>query len=348
MICDRPNHLLGDDKYHTYPPLPYSLDWSFVPELVSASIIDLGGIQPVTTCMSNAADGPLCDMPSAGEIELFSKQGTRFQMISIVASVLPVGQRGESFAVTPFALSLMPASKRGEVVAIPVEAVAALLRGENFSKSERCYFGYDPFGGLWSLYGPLDFVTRGQRGFLDELGIVIGIYFLATEYAEDNILTMTVGMPNEKSETKYRRRRAELLFRPFQRVGARRIWGVETPIELFLLQELARQGLYPKIQMLIMEDGSIFPSWYHIWRDLEFRHSGPMTEADLYFADERVAVFCDGRHHSRLPQRQKDKVIDSRLAAMGIHAVRVPGRLINSDLAAAGQIVRSAVQKQAT
>ena len=43
-----------------------------------------------------------------------------------------------------------------------------------------------------------------------------------------------VGMPSKELERKYRKHRSRLLFTPFRRVEARRIWGAESPIELFL------------------------------------------------------------------------------------------------------------------
>jgi hypothetical protein len=46
--------------------------------------------------------------------------------------------------------------------------------------------------------------------------------------------------------------------------------GAETPIELFLIQALANEKLFPESQMLIMEDGATFPALYHLWKDIEF------------------------------------------------------------------------------
>ena len=59
---------------------------------------------------------------------------------------------------------------------------------------------------------------------------------------------------------------------------------------------MAKEKLFPQSQILIMGDGATFPSLYHLWQDLVFRHSdGLVAEVDLYFPTERVAVFCDGR-----------------------------------------------------
>src|SRR5215211_6061303 len=76
--------------------------------------------------------------------------------------------------------------------------------------------------------------------------------------------------------------------------------------------------LFPESQMLIMDDGATFPSWYHLWQGVEFRHSeGLVTAADLYFPTQRVAVFCDGGHHSRGKQKARDAAINAKLEAIG-------------------------------
>lgn len=344
MIKDRPDTLLADPCYREGLGPPYALDWRAVPELVRASMLDLGGIQPVTRAMAEAAGGALLDTPSEGEIALFRERGTQFQMISVIASTLAIARESDFSTVTPFALSLLPASKRGAVSIVGIDYIAAIEGGEKWREAGPGYAGYDPFSGEWGLYGPLGLVAGNGKQFLDQVGIVVETYFLATDFEPDEVVMVDIGMPTEKLTHKYRRKRMELLFRPFQRVEARRIWGAETPIELFLMQELARHGIFGVPQMLIMEDGGLFPSWYHLWQDLEFRHApGLISEVDLYFADERVAVFCDGAHHQRAKQRVKDAAIEEKLAKLGITAVRVSGAMINRDLEAAGAIVRQAL-----
>jgi hypothetical protein len=184
----------------------------------------------------------------------------------------------------------------------------------------------------------------GGEGFVDEVGLVIDAFYLATTFDPDDVLAPVIGMPAGKAHEKYAKRRRDLLFRPFAKPEARRIWGVETPIELFLLQELARHGLHPEVQILIMEDGGVFASWYHFWQDMVVRHlPGLVTEADLFFPEQRVAIFCDGGLHRRRKQRERDEAINAKLLSLGITPVRVPGREIIQDIAAAGQRVIEAL-----
>ncbi len=345
MIQDRPRHLLDNPEYSTLPPLPYAVDWSAVPDLVRASIFDLSGVQPVTGTRAEAAGGVLRDEISENEIALFREQGTQFQLISVVVSLLPAASNDECFLGKPFALSLIPASKKGEIDQRPVEFVEKIDLGQ-WLEASPAYVGYDCFSGEWSMYGGLSTLRKisSDTGYLDEIGIVIDQFFLATEVRFDDILTLDVGMPTAELTQKYTKRRNQLLFTPFSRVEARRVWGAESPIELFLVQELALRGVFPQLQMLIFENGEVFPSWYHIWRDIEFRHTGGLiSEADLFFPEQRVAVFCDGRHHERRKQREKDARINARLKAIGIRPVRVPGRQIINDLPAAANSVIEAL-----
>jgi hypothetical protein len=187
-----------------------------------------------------------------------------------------------------------------------------------------------------------------RKGYLDEIGIVADQFFLVTELAEDDeILTMDIKMPSEQMKARYERYRRKLFFTSFKQVEARRVWGTETPIELFVIQALAKEKLFPACQMLIMSDGATFPSWYHLWNDVEFRHTdGLVTEADLFFPDGRVAVFCDGGFHLRPEQKAKDAVITEKLAALGIRSVRIPGDEIRKDLPKAVAQVKEVLGQQ--
>jgi hypothetical protein len=123
------------------------------------------------------------------------------------------------------------------------------------------------------------------------------------------------------------------------------VWGAQSPIELFLFQELLGRGLSPILQVIMFDDGSIHPSLYDLWRDLELRHApGHITEPDMYFPERKVAVFCDSaKHHIRTKEKAKDGAIDERLAKIGVASVRVPGPLIVKDLKAAADLVSAAL-----
>lgn len=348
MIKNRPASLLADPAYGILPKLPLALDWSSVPELIRVATLDLGGIQPVTKAMAEAAGGTLRDKPSDGEVELFRERGTTFQLVSLVLSCVLAGEVDGVLQVRPFAMTLIPASKRDKVQDATIDLVAN-LDVNAWLAAEPMYAGYDPFSGGWSLFGNLPGYMDGERkGYLDEMGLVVDQFFLATELADgDEVLTMDIKMPPEQMKARYEKHRRKLFFTPFKRVEARRVWGAETPIELFVIQALAKEKLFPACQMLIMSDGATFPSWYHLWNDVEFRHTdGLVTEADLFFPDERVAVFCDGGFHLRRKQKAKDAIITEKLAAMGIRSVRITGDEIRKDLPKAVARLKEAIAQK--
>ena len=104
------------------------------------------------------------DKPSEGEIELFRKRGTTFQLISVVLSCVAAGEADGAQQVRLH--HLIPAFKRGEVDQRTIDLVAA-LDVNKFLETEPMYSGYDPFSGEWSLYGSLsvflDEKTEGSK-----------------------------------------------------------------------------------------------------------------------------------------------------------------------------------------
>jgi len=345
MIKDRPAHLLTDPSYSIRPPLPYRVDMSPVPDLVVRSVGDLAGIQPVTKAMFDAARGELTDKPSEGEVALFRAAGTEFQLIWIIASLVPRIGNGDGYGTTPFALSLKPAEKRGKIQTVSIDWIEKINLPYD-AGNPPLFSGFDPFEGSFGLFGMGAPGLAEGKGHLDELGLVIGYYFLATRYDENDVLAPAIGLPEGDAWRRYAKHRRKLLFTPFKDLQPRRIWGADSPIELFLIQELARRGHHPQLQMLIMENGGTYPSFYDLWGDIEFRWShAAVTEADLFFPDQRVAVFCDGgRYHRSGAKQKKDAAISERLRGFGISPVRIDGRTIVNDLTGAADAVETALR----
>ena len=344
MIKNRPALLMSDEAYCTRPSLPYAIDWSSVPDYVRSSIADLFGIQPVTKAMFEVAGGSINDVPSEAEIEMFRARGTQFQMVSVVASLVAVGESDGNLLAKPFALTLLPASKRGEVQIVSVDSAARLNIAAIVREAQAFYTNFDPFTGEWGLYGHGTPGLVPGKGFIDEIGVVVDAFYLATEYDADDVLAPEIGLP-EGVRVRYSKHRQKLLFKPFRKIEARRIWGTGSPIELFLFQELARRQFHPQLQILVMDDGSTFPSLYDLWGDLDFRYSeGLVSEVDMFFPDERVAVFCDGGNFHRGKKRIKDEAINSKLEKLGIAVVRLKGRQIVEDLGKAADLVVAALK----
>ncbi|WP_260000514.1 endonuclease domain-containing protein [Leisingera caerulea] len=318
-----------------------------VPEVVRVSLMPVSGIQPLTGEMFKIAGGVLETAPSEAEFKLFQEAGTQFQMIHLVLSLAWWEDSGGEITAVPFSISAVPSSKRGKVTQNGIEFVAALNGAPVEPSSDTAYVGFDPFQGEHSLFstgGGVAFDFTAGKSPIDELGIVIERYFLALDYNRDDVAEFDEFLPDDQSKKAYLRNRIKKLYTPFKAVECRRIWGLETPIELFLFQELLSRGLRPQCQCIIYPDGCVYQSLYDVYTDVEFRRGqNILTEADMYLPDKRLAIFCDGAHHERAKQQKKDAKIGKQLANLGIQSVRVPGRLINSDLEAAGDLVSKAI-----
>jgi len=204
------------------------------------------------------------------------------------------------------------------------------------------FLGFDPFSGDWQLLGDEEsMLGQAHSGFMDEVGLVYDNYLLATQFNKDDVLGVNFDMPNDKMFRKYLKHRTKLLFTPFSNFKSKRIWGLDSPIELFLFQELEFNGFSPQLQMLLFEDGGVLGSLYDFWRSESLTGMEEMiTEADMYFPEKRVAVFCDGAHHRRKKQRERDIAIDKKLLDAGFTPVRIEGSEIVRDLASAVDKVR--------
>lgn len=344
MIHDRPKRVADFGERVLVPPKPFSISWEMVPEVVRLSLEPVFGVQPVTSEMFKAAGGqPLSQTPSAGEIEYFREKGAQFQMIQMVVSLAWWDTHDGRVEAVPFAISTLPASKREKIHTTSIDWIAAMDGG--VVKNEDAYVGFDPFVGDWGMYAPggLAMHSAGGARPFDELGIVISRYFLATDFDREDVLETDEFIP-EASKLAYRRNRIKRVFTPFENLTTRRLWGLETPIELFLFQELLSRGIRPQCQYLIYPDGTAYQSLYDVYADVEFRRGqNILAEADMYLPEKRIAIFCDGAHHERRKQREADERIDDELQRLGIRSVRVSGRLINSDLEAAGAAVAAAI-----
>ena len=345
MIEHRPKRLEHYRERITVPPKPFRVSWDWVPPLVRASLMPLTGIQPVTGAMFSAAGGPLQAVPTEGEVELFREKGIQFQMIHLVMSLAWWHDSDGITAAVPYAISALPASKRGEVQTTGIELITSLQGAPIDPSVENVYIAFDPFKGDWSLHslGGDVIARQAGNGPLDELGLVIERFFLATKYDPDDVLEVDHFAPDEWSKRRFRQNRIKKVYKPFEKVEARRIWGLDTGIELFLFQELLFRGLRPECQYLIYPNGDTYPSLYDVYADVEFRRGANLiSEVDFFFPDERLAVFCDGASHARSKQIAKDKQIVERLANVGIRSVRLPSQLIKDDLEDAGdRVVRA-------
>ena len=243
-----------------------------------------------------AANNQLKDVPCEAEIKLFRDAGAVFQMVSVVLSIAHMNRQDGVLHGVPYVLTLVPGSKRDAVDERNIDFVSKLDIQKLLNDMEPSYVGFDPFSGTYGLYGALSLFIGEKRynGFLDELGVVVAQYFLVTAYDPNDVLEVALGLPTSKAEEKYGKHRAKRLYKPFKS-EARRLWGAQSPIELFLFQELLLRGESPSLQMLLFDNGGIYPSLYDLWNDdPDFSNTPGLTlECDLFLPEKKLAVFCD-------------------------------------------------------
>ena len=162
MINNRPETLLASPYYTGVPAGGFGVDMSAIPDLVRASLLTLGGVQPITGAIAGAAGGKLQDKPSDGEIAYHRQVGSVFQLIMVVMNLAALREQDGELLGTPYSVSLMPASKRGKVDTATIDFVAQ-MDPDNFMGGQACYLGYDPFQGEWGLFGNLDMFRATER-----------------------------------------------------------------------------------------------------------------------------------------------------------------------------------------
>lgn len=339
MIRDRPPSLAENPFYARAPRVDITADLGGLPDLLRLDLVSLSGVQPITKAIAEAAGGNLRDNLSPGEVALHRQRDARFQLIFIVLNLFDLKEVDGKVTGRPYAISLVPATKRGAVTEVGVDWIEKMnLEPSPFHG--QAYLDFDPFTGDRGLFGSAVMFRDGgalDRLHPDEIGFVTDGFLLAPIMDGDEPLLPDAKLTGERANARYAKHRAKTYFKPFQDDRPRRVWGLESPIELFLAQGLADRGLYPDFQALFLRDGATFPSYYHMLDDPALRtRLDAITSADLYFPEHKLAVFCDSTlHHRSLRAREKDANITKRLSELGIEVLRLPGRTIVGELPAA-------------
>ena len=334
VIRNRPRQHLEREGYQLLVPGPYAVQWDKIPDLIKLSLLNVDGVQPLTGGRCAAAGGLTSCQLSSDEVDYYRKRDARFQLLMIVTNCIRVGSRDDPPRLLPYSMTLMPSSKRGRVTEFAIDFVAQ-FSGAQLMGGDTAYVGFDPFAGDWQMWGNASVVVGPipRPGFIDELGLVYDHYFLETTHDPKDIGYFFPDIPDAVKK-RYAKNLSKLLFRPFECVRTRRIWGLETAIELFVFQEIANRNLpIPQPQVMIMQDGTNFPCLYDAWSDFGEESSLDLvTEADFLFPEHRVALFCDGAQHSRRRNQDRDKKIDKRLNELGYRSIRLNSKRILNDV----------------
>lgn len=335
-IKNRPKLLEEIPYYKHLPKAPFRYDRSALPTALNFDIYDTCGLLPVTIEASEHYGKYITVQPPDEVVNYYYEKNINFQMVSIVANFYDLKVENGIIVGKPYCISLVPATKRGKLDPRSVKFAQSLKLEGMVEAFGGIYLGFNPFDGGYGLFGSYS-TLMGEGGidaYTDSIGFVVNVYFLADQYEKDQVLLPNmIGAP-KFIQDKYRQYRVNHYFKQFQNMLPRKIWGADSPIELFLIQALASKNLYPQIQTLIFETGDVFPSFYEMIEEQKLKEETTLiTEADLYFPNLKVAIFCDStRHHRSKKAKDKDERISHVLKEIGIRSIRVQGSNIVKSL----------------
>lgn len=335
MIKNRPK-LLEDIPYYKHlPRAPFRYDPSVLPSVLNFDIYDTCGLLPITKEASDHYGEFLTVQPPEEVVNYYYEKNINFQMVSIVANFYDLQFENGVMVGKPYCISLVPATKRGELDPRSVK-FAQSLKLEKMDAFGGIYLGFNPFDGGYGLFGSCSTLMgdNGINAYTDSMGFVVNAYFLADNYEKEQVLLPNMVDAPKFIQGKYTQYRINHYFKQFKNTQPRKIWGADSPIELFLIQALAARNLYPQIQTLIFETGDVFPSFYEMIEEQNLTEETTLiTEADLYFPDKKIAIFCDStQHHRSKKAKQKDERISNVLNEIGIRSIRVQGSNIVNKL----------------
>lgn len=334
MIANRPKILFDLLGYSKLPECPFAIDYSNLPSLLKFDMLTLFGIQPIVKPLLEIQPCSTAN-PTEKEIEYYKSINAKFQIIHVVANLHSFIMKDDIAYGQPYSISIAPGLKRDRPDIAGIETLAQFDLGM-ISEERSIYTDFNPFKGVFDgFWGKADLLLRpSQETFLDTIGFVSETYFLNVNHNTEDILIPGPTIPNEKLNKKYWKLRTTKYYKPFSNKEPRKVWGADSPIELFLIQGLAKHNLYPVIQTSIYKDGSIYPNFYDV-----IRHNGKVdgtdliTDADLYFPEKKIAIFCDSRkHHRSIKAKTKDSRIVEELKKLDIKSIRIDGKMIVDNL----------------
>ncbi|WP_290500860.1 hypothetical protein [Alcanivorax sp.] len=347
-IENRPKELENLPFYKNLPLMPIRIDVEgAIGDFLNYDIFQLDGVQPLEKRHVEANNGLIGVNASQESIEIYKKERVNFQLIYVVINAYGFRDENGELVGKPYRISLMPASKRGAISSVPPEWVENIDL-ERMGGVPKLYKGFNPFRGAFGLHmlGMHDYSDIES----DMLGFVHSVYALADKFEHSEVLLP--GIPKLQGHGQvlkdYKKYRNNWYFKSFRKLKPKKIWGCDSPIELFLLHAMDSIGLNPELQTIICEDGFTVPGFHKLWENLKSRKRlKSITDADFYFPDKRLAVFCDSvAHHSSPEAKKKDREIDEKLNKIGIQSLRICGTDIARSPMESARIVESELRNQ--
>lgn len=346
-IENRPEELAGLPFYQDLPHMPVNIDLEgAIGEFLKYDIFQLDGVQPLEQRHMEANNGVIGVNASSESIAIYKKEKVNFQLIYVVVNAYGFREINGKLVGKPYCISLMPASKFGEISSVPPEWIENIDL-ERMDGVPKLYKGFNPFRGAFGIHmlGMHDYSKIES----DMLGFVHSIYALADRFEHREVLLPMIPMlqGHNQALNDYKKYRNDWYFKSFKKLKPKKIWGCDSPIELFLIHAMDSISLNPELQTIICEDGFTVPSFHKVWENHKSRKRLKIiTEADFYFPEKKLAIFCDSvAHHSSLDAKIKDHAIDEKLNKIGIRSLRICGRDIAQSPMASARLVEAELNK---
>jgi len=332
LINNRPEYLQDIEFYRKFPEEGFFFKYDSLPSYLNFDLFTFEGINTKTDEMINEINQKEFSLKySKEEIEYYSKKGTKFQIINVVANIHTFKRKEDGIHAYPYSISLIAGQKRG----LPETCDIKFLSSFDLAKlpyKKGIYTDFSPFKPNIEGFYTFGNIMHTEK-YTDTIGFVIEAFFLPIDIDKDAQIPMAGPTKNLEISEKYNKYRIKRYYTPFKDVNPRRIWGCDSPIELFLIQALAKRNLYPKIQTLIFNTGDIFDNFYHMIESKTFiKGTELITDVDLYFPEKKLAIFCDSKFHRGTKNQVKDQKINTELERLGIRVLRLEGKEIINDL----------------
>lgn len=326
-------------------PVRIDLEGS-IGEFLNYDIFQLNGVQPLEKRHMEVNNGVIAVNPSKESIAIYKKENVNFQLIYVVVNAYGFKEINGELVGKPYCISLVPASKRGEISSVSPEWLESIDL-DKMDRVPKLYKGFNPFRGAFGLHilGMYDYSKIES----DMLGFVYSTYILAERFEHSKVLLPAIPMLQGHNQVlnDYKKYRNNWYFKPFNKLKPKKVWGCDSPIELFLIHAMDSINLNPELQTIICEDGFTVPGFHKLWENHKSRNRiKSITDADFYFPDKKLAVFCDSvAHHSSPEAKRKDKAIDEKLKIIGIRSLRICGRDIAQSPMESARLVETELNK---
>lgn len=336
LITNRPKQLLEIENYTELPKLPTKFNYSSLPAFLNVDLLTLFGIMPKTTDLVKNTQFMFDTQPSEKEVEYYRKRNSKFQIISVVANIHTFKKvNDELVSAYPYSISTVAGTKRGLPDLCSIELLNK-LNLEAISQRRQVYTDFSPFKPVETgFYTDSSFFTGATyKHYTDTIGFVLETYFLPTDVDLEDIPMAGPQDLDKLTNDRFCKYRIKRYFKPFTNTKPRKIWGCDSPIELFLIQALAQKNLYPIIQTVIFKNGLVYDNFFDMIKNKIFiKGEELITEADLYFPEKKLAIFCDSKQfHRGKKNENKDENIDNSLSEVGIKTLRLTGKEIINNL----------------